>query len=100
MNKEYMQKYVDMFEAEEEPVYQKEKTQTYFRFGLIFMVLTSIIINHRYGAAATLQGHFTTAIIAGMGVKTWYLVPDFMEAAHEAGLVYSIEDNKEEEGEE
>jgi len=94
MDKQYMKKYVEMFEAEGEPVYQKEKTQTYFRFGLLFVVLTSIIVNQRYFAAASLQGHFTTAIVAAMGVKTWYLVPDFMEAAHEAGLVYSIEEDE------
>lgn len=95
-SKKAMKKYVDMFEVEEgQAVYQKEKTQTYFKFGLIFVVLTSIIINQRYSAAATLQSHFTTAIIAGMGVKTWYLVPEFMEAAYEANLVYSVEDNEE-----
>jgi len=93
-SKKAMQKYVEMFEVEEgQAVYQKEKTQTYFRFGLIFTVITALILNQRYSAAATLQSHFTTAIIAGMGVKTWYLVPDFMEAAHEANLVYSIEED-------
>lgn len=93
-----MSKYVEMFEAEGEPVYQKEKTATYFRFGLIFTVLTAIIVNQRVSAAATLQSHFQTAIVAGMGVKTWKAVPAFMDAAEEAGLVYSLETDEEDKG--
>lgn len=97
VSEEQLQKYTDMFEAEGEPVYNKEKTQTYFRFGLIFVALTGIIINQKLtGEPGSLQAHFQTAVVAVFAVKAWYTTPDFMDAAEESGLVYSIEDKEDE----
>lgn len=100
-SEEDIRKYVAMFDAEGEPVYKKEKTQTYFRFGLIFVVLTSLIVNHRLASdPGALYSHFRTALIAGLGVKMWYFTPTFFDVAEDEGLVYSVTDKDEEESDE
>lgn len=100
VSEEQLQKYTDMFEAEGEPVYNKQKVQSYFRFGLIFVALTAVIVNQKLtGNPGSLQAHFQTAVVAIFGVKAWYMTPDFLDAAEESGLVYSTEDKEQEEEE-